>query len=331
MWILGMMFFVSCSDDDNGGTGSGNGDKDAYSVTILTQPYSGLSSTTVEVSGTCTITGTVPEVYAYGFVYGTSKSPEAGNEGVVKVQVGMSETGDFKTTLEGLTPNTTYYYRAYFEKDGAYEYGNTKTFTMKPADDGIDVPTAGELVDMGGRVKWASCNWDASSPEQTGVLCGWGDPTGTVKYQGIIDTYDFYVPAPGCYEYYAGVNPPKEISGTELDIAYVKSQGRLRMPTRKEMDDLVEDCLVKTVLYNNVEGLLFIAPNGNKLFFPLCGRRIGSEVLTNGLSVYWTGTFGQYSYGNLLVYGLGETGGEPGPTDGMDCCLGGAIRPVADK
>ena len=34
MWILGMMFFVSCSDDDNGGTGSGNGDKDAYSVTI---------------------------------------------------------------------------------------------------------------------------------------------------------------------------------------------------------------------------------------------------------------------------------------------------------
>ena len=120
MWILGMMFFVSCSDDDNGGTGSGNGDKDAYSVTILTQPYSGLSSTTVEVSGTCTITGTVPEVYAYGFVYGTSKSPEAGNEGVVKVQVGMSETGDFKTTLEGLTPNTTYYYRAYFEKDGAY-------------------------------------------------------------------------------------------------------------------------------------------------------------------------------------------------------------------
>ena len=38
MWILGMMFFVSCSDDDNGGTGSGNGDKDAYSVTILTQP-----------------------------------------------------------------------------------------------------------------------------------------------------------------------------------------------------------------------------------------------------------------------------------------------------
>ena len=184
---------------------------------------------------------------------------------------------------------------------------------------------------MGGRVKWASCNWDASSTEQTGVLCGWGDPTGTVKYQGIIDTYDFYVPAPGCYEYYAGVNPPKEISGTELDIAYVKSQGRLRMPTRKEMDDLVEDCLVKTVLYNNVEGLLFIAPNGNKLFFPLCGRRIGSTVLTNGLSVYWTGTFEQYSYGNLLVYGLGETGGETGPTDGMDCCLGGAIRPVADK
>ena len=30
MWILGMMFFVSCSDDDNGGTGSGNGDKDAF-------------------------------------------------------------------------------------------------------------------------------------------------------------------------------------------------------------------------------------------------------------------------------------------------------------
>ena len=29
MWILGMMFFVSCSDDDNGGTGGGNGDKDA--------------------------------------------------------------------------------------------------------------------------------------------------------------------------------------------------------------------------------------------------------------------------------------------------------------
>ena len=75
MWILGMMFFVSCSDDDNGGTGGGNGDKDAYSVTILTQPYSGLSSTTVEVSGTCTIPGTVPLVFAYGFVDGKPKTP----------------------------------------------------------------------------------------------------------------------------------------------------------------------------------------------------------------------------------------------------------------
>ena len=46
-----------------------------------------------------------------------------------------------------------------------------------------DIVTAGDAIDLGLSVKWANRNIDAPSPEKSGGLYGWGDPTGKKQLQ----------------------------------------------------------------------------------------------------------------------------------------------------
>lgn len=332
---FGLVAFASCSDDGDEGGVPAEGEK--YGVSILTQPYSDLASTTVTLSGTCNLTGTPPQVYTYGIVYGTSSVLEAGGENVVQVQGGTLENGNkFSISATGLEPNERYYYRAYFETGGVYQYGSVRNFRMKPGDDGIDIPTEGEVVDLGLGVKWASCNVGAAKPEEKGSLVGWGDPSGNYKYQPWDIMGDYYVAdRERCFAYYGGANPPSDICGTDLDIAYVKSDGALRLPTEEEMAELVSECLWKPVTYNGTKGRLVIGRNGNKIFMPSVGRRDGSRYDTDTKGLYWTGTLCPLSEisGNEQAYSIGFFGDEDAPLapDGLLRYIGAAVRPVANE
>lgn len=132
-------------------------------------------------------------------------------------------------------------------------------------------------VDLGLSVRWASFNVGASKPEEYGGLYGWGDATGRKTSTSNAD--------------YPSQNPPREISGTEYDIARAKWGGDWRLPTRAEQQELVDNAVWKKATLNGVAGYTVTGRNGNSIFLPAVGGRIGNKLhyQVDGAD-YWSGT-----------------------------------------
>ena len=94
--------------------------------TVTTQTVTGIGTTTATGNGTITALG-VPDPTAHGVVWNTTGTPttadSAANEGAA------SATGAFASSMSGLTPNTTYYVRAYATNAAGTSYGNEVSFT----------------------------------------------------------------------------------------------------------------------------------------------------------------------------------------------------------
>ena len=100
-----------------------------------------------------------------GFVYGTSS-----NNLSQTVQSG-SGTGNFTTTLSGLSAGTPYYYKAYATNSIGTAYGEVTMF---------NTPVNGhDWVDLGlpSGIHWATCNVGANTPTEYGSYFAWGEPT----------------------------------------------------------------------------------------------------------------------------------------------------------
>lgn len=139
---------------------------------------------------------------------------------------------------------------------------------------------AQNAIDLGLSVKWADRNVGASSAFDYGTLYGWGDVNGSQKLQNL--------------NKYPTSTPPKNICGTQYDIARAQWGGKWRMPTIEEIAELRNKCTVKFITTNdNMSGFLLTGPNGNSIFFPLAGIRKGSLVTNrNKVGYYWSGTLG---------------------------------------
>jgi hypothetical protein len=132
-------------------------------------------------------------------------------------------------------------------------------------------------VDLGLSVKWASWNVGATKPEEYGGYFGWADPTGTKTSTSNND--------------YPGANPPQNICGTEYDAAHVHWGGSWRLPTREEQLELVNNCEWTHTSRNGIQGYRVTGPNGNSIFLPAAGGRIGTEIMyrVSGAD-FWSGT-----------------------------------------
>ncbi len=119
----------------------GNGEFDTATVTITitgvndlptvtTQAVSDIGITTATGNGTITILG-APDPTAHGVVWNTSGTPTTADsstdEGVA------SAIGSFTTSITGLSPDTTYYVRAYATNIGGTVYGDAMTLVTDPA------------------------------------------------------------------------------------------------------------------------------------------------------------------------------------------------------
>ena len=96
---------------------------------------------------------------------------------------------------------------------------------------------------------WADRNLYASDETDEGGLYIWGDPTGmndTVKVPDNI----------------------YKISCTEYDIVKEKLGDDWCMPNLEQFNELHDECSIKKITKNNIEGYLVTGPNGNTLFFP---------------------------------------------------------------
>ena len=121
----------------------------------------------------------------------------------------------------------------------------------------------GVPVDLGLSVLWSSRNVGAASGEQPGLYAGWGDTTGR---QTSINADD-----------YPCADPPEDIGGTDCDIAREMWAETWRLPTRAEVQELIQHCQWVWTMINGVPGAQIIGRNGASIFLPAAGSRYGCE------------------------------------------------------
>ena len=134
----------------------------AYS-TLTTSSVSSITYTSVSAGGNISSDGGAT-VSARGLVYITSTNPTLSN---TVLTIG-SGTGIFSGTISGLTPNTTYYVRAYATNSAGTAYGNEVSFTTLSSVTDID-GNIYNTVQIGNQV-WMSENLKTSRYRNGGSI-----------------------------------------------------------------------------------------------------------------------------------------------------------------
>ena len=131
-----------------------------------------------------------------------------------------------------------------------------------------NAPSDGDYIDLGlpSGIKWASCNLGGVNP------------------------WDFGNYYSGYSAYTKGVAVPEGYS----------------IPGSGNFEELIENCEVKTVTYNNVQGNMFTSKiNGNKIFLPFAGWYDDRGKYYSNGARYWSFTRKEGAgYNTYLHYGL---------------------------
>ena len=187
-----------------------------------------------------------------------------------------------------------------------------------------------ETVDLGLSVKWGSCNVGATSPEEYGIYCAWGE--NAVKDNYAWSSYKWWSYDGACLIAYCtdglyGVIDGKSILESYADVAFSELGGRWRMPTHAEQDELLNDCVWEWTLLNGVCGYKVIGPNGNSIFLPAAGYRSGDKYYNREIGgYYWSNSLDTDCNNNAFyvvfsgdAYGWGRF---------HERCVGMCVRPV---
>lgn len=179
------------------------------------------------------------------------------------------------------------------ENEGEEEDNNDDDEEDNSKDDEEDSPNEGddngnmvsfEAIDLGLSVKWAPCNVGANKPEEYGFHFAWGEVEPKETYYK--DNYIYYIE-----DEYRYVDIGNEISGTQYDVASSMWGNGWRMPTADEILELHNSCSCEIGNMNGVNGYYYIAPNGNRIFFPFAGVKYKSETMKVGsITMFWSGT-----------------------------------------
>ncbi len=172
-----------------------------------------------------------------------------------------------------------------------------------------------EYVDLGLSVKWATCNIGAESPSDKGDYYAWGEITTKPEY---IES--------NSATYGKDIN---SISGnSNYDVARASWGGTWRIPTKEEVEELMNTCKFEWITKDGRTGCEIIGPNGNSIFLPIVGQRKGASIDPKRAKdgCYWSAT--PYTNKND-AYGLYFNSGYLGCT--MDSrFLGQVVRPVSE-
>ena len=244
--------------------------------------------------GEVTFDGNVA-VTARGICWSTTQNPTIEDN---KTTDG-SGMGRFTSNIPDLSINTQYYVRAYATNEIGTSYGDEVSFMTLDR----TFENGHEYVDLGLSVKWATCNVGATSPEGYGSYYAWGEiitkseynddnctTTGLSKSelqsQGYIDSEGNLI--------------------AQYDAATVNWGGNWRMPTYDELNELRSKCTWTWTTQQGVNGYVngynVEGPNGNSIFLPAAGCRLGSSLDdAESYGYYWSSTPYDY-YTNHTYY-----------------------------
>ncbi|MBQ7749635.1 MAG: hypothetical protein IJR77_00245 [Bacteroidales bacterium] len=138
------------------------------------------------------------------------------------------------------------------------------------------------LHDIGLSVYWGECNVGATKPEETGDLYAWGEIETKDKM-----SWDNYKWSEGDYNKLTKYNYNEDFGRVDNnaqleiadDIAYIKSSGQMRMPTERELNELLQTRENSNYQWehkslNGKPGLqITYKVNGKSIFLPYGGFR----------------------------------------------------------
>ena len=192
-----------------------------------------------------------------------------------------------------------------------------------------------DYVDLGlpSGLKWATCNLDATKPEDYGNYYAWGE----IATQDSSYTWSTYKYANGSsitltkYNNSSsnGIVDNKTTLEAADDAATQNWGGNWRMPTIGEWQELIDNCAWTWTTLNGVNGYEVKATNGNSIFLPAAGSRNDGglhDAGTNGR--YWSSSLytDDPNYAQYVFFYSDYHG-----TVGRSRACGRSVRPVLSK
>ena len=173
-----------------------------------------------------------------------------------------------------------------------------------------------KYVDLGlpSGLKWATCNVGATKPEEYGDYFAWGETEPKEEYSWFKYKYgDFNQLTKYCDDSYYGKGfmDNKTVLEPEDDAATVNWGGNWRMPTYKEMGELIEKCTWDWITQNGVRGYKVVGPNGNSIFLPAAGyMREGTLINAGSRGYYWSSSLdaGSPDGAYYVIFGSDDVG-----------------------
>ena len=296
--------------------------------TVVTKSVGDVTKTSAKVVGQVAADGGA-EVTERGVCWSTDGTPTILDFRVKDTEGGL---GSYEIAFTDLVPNTQYYVRAYATNEAGTGYGDEKTFVTEEPEEPENPEEGHAWVDLGlpSGKKWATCNVGANAPEDYGDYFAWGETSPKAKYDW--DTYLHWNDIDGdgwCDNGEATIN--SDISGNaQYDAATANWGGSWRMPTKDEMQELVDHCEWEWTQVNGVNGSKVVGPNGSCIFLPAAGYRSGSSLLNEGSNGgYWSSTPGDNDLDDN-AYHLVFLNGAEGVNWLSDRNLGFTVRPITE-
>ncbi len=202
------------------------------------------------------------------------------------------------------------------------------------------LPSNAEAVDLDlpSGLKWATLNVGAYSIEESGNYYAWGETEpkdnyswGTYKFELGTDftgPFSKYVTRPNY-----GTVDNKTVLDPEDDAAQVNWGGNWRMPTDADWVELMDNCTwtwtTDTGTDNGTYGMRVTSnTNGNSIFLPAAGSRLGDELSNGGsYGYYWSSTLSQVGSDLPWYVYFGASGAG---REHYGRHLGRSVRPVCE-
>lgn len=226
----------------------------------------------------------------WGYVY---RDPNGQEAFISLKQFGNSKIDDRWAYFRNGTPPftcTLYGYVKYVGNDEPV-YGEPHDYPLEYEDTFCPDDNHPHMIDLGlpSGTKWACCNVGASNPEDYGNYYAWGETQPKSVYNSVTYLYCTGQDIDGdgwIDKNLSFVNIGSDIAGTQYDAATANWGAPWCMPSRKQMQELLNNCTYKWTTRNGVSGREFVGPNGGTIFLPAAGGR-------------WYGDrFDQWSYGH---------------------------------
>ena len=276
--------------------------------TVVTNEATNIMTTRATLSGNVIYDGG-ETVSIRGFLYGTSSN------GITEEIQSGNGIGNYTAVITNLTPNTTYYFKAYATNILGTSYGDVMSFTTEETTGTLD---GHDWVDLGlpSGTRWATCNVGATSPEEYGNYYAWGEITTKETY-----SWSNYIYCNGsgntltkyCNDSEYGSNGFTDTLTTlqaSDDVATYNWGEGWRMPTYDELNELYTNCTITTVTQNGINGELYTGTNGNSIFLPNAGYYDNSLNTLGSTNGYWSSSLysDQPNYAWYVFYNSGNSG-----------------------